>query len=493
MRSVFSDLKLVLRQLRTSPGFTATAVLMLAFGIGATTAIFSIVDGVLLQPLPFPEASRLVILGDLVSEFGWTTAPGWVTAPEVVAYSRNTRSFESLGGYAYVRYALSGVGQPTQIQAGRMTPSVFSTLSVAPLMGRVFTPEEDQQKAHVAVLSYAAWKSRFNGNPHVIGTTINLDREPYTVIGVMPRNFEFPIWKGRQLACELWVPTSFSAQDLSPQGGGESWGLVLVGRLKPGVTVAQAQDDARRVAAQIMRAFPSDLSNIRIQPVVSPLHAVTVDDSRPLLRLLFFAVAVVLLIACVNLAGLLLVRAIRRQREIAVRLALGSSTGRLLRQTTLESLVISVSGGILGIGLAGLALTIGRNFLPDNLPLTSQITLNWTVAGFALLLALLTGGVCGLAPGFAALRTNVNASLKEGGRSSSATGAHARLRSALVVGEIAIALVLLCASGLLLRSYRNVSEVDYGWCPNLASGTRMCSCHFCTWSTVDRHSQNRIW
>ena len=389
-----------------------------------------------------------------------------MTAPETVTYQRDTRSFESLGAYNYARYELSGVGQPAQIQGGRMTPSVFSTLGVAPLLGRVFTAEEDQQKAKVAVLSYATWKSRFNGNPDVLGTKVDLDRQSYTVIGVMPRNFEFPLWKGRQLACELWVPTSFSAQDLSPSGGGDDWGQFMVGRLKPGVTVAQAQDDARRLAPEMMRSLPPDVSNLRITPVVFPLHAVTVVDSRPLLRMFFLAVAVVLLIACANLAGLLLVRAIRRQRETAVRLALGASALTLLRQTMLESLVISVTGGILGIGLAGLALAIGRNFLPDNLPLTSQITLNWTVAGFALLLALLTGGVCGLAPGFAALRTNVNASLKEGGRSASAGGAHARLRSALVVGEIAIALVLLCASGLLLRSYRNMSDVDLGFQPD---------------------------
>jgi predicted permease len=458
--SLLRELRLTVRRLRKSPGFAITAVLMLAFGIGATTAIFSIVNGVLLQPLPFPDADRLVTLGDLVSGFGWTS-PGFVTAPEVMAYSRDTRSFQSLGGYAYVSYELAGVGQPTQIHAGRMTPSVFSTMGVAPLLGRVFTSQEDRQKAHVAVLSYAIWKSRFSGNPKVIGTTIDLDREPYTVIGVMPKNFEFPIWKGRQLFCELWVPTSFSAQDLSPEGGGENWSLMMVGRLKPGVTVEQAQDDARHVAAQTMRAFPLDLSNIRIQSVVFPLHAVTVVTARPLLRLLFFAVAVVMLIACANLAGLLLVRAIRRQRETAVRRALGAPASVLLVQTMLESLVISVSGGILGIGLASVALAVGRSFLPEDLPLTSQITLNWTVAGFALLLALLTGALCGLAPGFAALRINVNASLKEGGRS----GVHARFRSALVVAEIAIALILLCASGLLLRSYMNVSDVDHGFQP----------------------------
>jgi predicted permease len=467
MPRILSHLKQVSRQLYKSPGFTATAVLVLAFGIGATTAVFSVVDGVLLRPLPFPDASRLVTLGDQVNDGGQMGEhgdPGWVTAPEVVTYRRDTRSFESLGGYTSVNYELSGVSQPAQIVAARLTPSVFSVLGVAPLMGRVFTPEDDTQKAQVVVLSYATWKSRFNGNSHVTGTKIYLDRMPYTVIGVMPRNFEFPINPGRLNRCELWVPMSYSAGELSPEQEGY-WAFLMVGRLRPGVTKAQAQDDAQRVAAQIMRNYPPALSAIRIRPVIYPLHEITVEQARPLLQMLFLAVAVVLLIACANLAGLLLVRAIRRQRETAVRLALGAPARTLLGQTILESLVIGVTGGVLGIGLAGLVLAVGRNSLPANLPLTSQIALNWAVADFAILLAVVTGVLCGLAPGCAALRISVNDSLKEGARSGSESRAHARLRSVLVVAEIAVALILLSASGLFLRSYLNMSNVDLGFEP----------------------------
>jgi predicted permease len=466
MHRILSDLKLVLRQLRKSRGFTATAVLMLAFGIGATTTIFSIVDGVLLRPLPFPNANRLVTLGDQVSGTNWGQHDsGPVTGPEVVTYPRGTNSFESLGGYGFMSFELSGIGEPAQINAARMTPPVFSALGVAPLMGRVFTAQEDLQKEQVAVLSYATWKSRFHGNPNVLGSKILLDRKPYLIIGIMPRNFEFPLIPGRLNRSELWVPMSFSPQELAPEANA-SWYLNLVGRLKPGVTAAQAQGDAERVAQQIMRSYPTDEANFRIRPVVYPLQQITVLETRPLLRMLFLAVAVVLLIACANLAGLLLVRAIRRQRETAVRLAIGAPALTLLWQMILESLVLSVAGGLLGIGFAALALAIGKNLLPETMPLMSEITLNWTVVGFALLLALLTGFFCGLAPGFAALRTNVNASMKEGGRSGSAGGSHARLRSTLVVVEIAIALILLTASGLLLRSFSNMSAVDLGFRPD---------------------------
>jgi predicted permease len=243
----------------------------------------------------------------------------------------------------------------------------------------------------------------------------------------------------------------------------------MVGRLQPGLSAVQAQSDAERVAQDIMRNYPAEMASFHISSIVRPLQEDTVEQSRPLLRTLFLAVAVVLLIACVNLAGLMLVRAIRRQREIAVRLALGARAAALLRQTLLESLLLSVSGGLLGLALAGLALRVGRNLLPESLPRISEIALNWHVVGFALLLAVITGLLCGLAPAFAALRTNVNGTLKEGGRSGTAGGSHARLRSTLVVTEIAIALVLLTASGLLLRSFEKMRAVDLGFRPEQAT------------------------
>jgi len=464
------ELRVAARRLRKSPGFAVTAVLMLAFGIGATTAIFSVVDGVLLRPLPFPHADRLVTLGDQIEGTDWGKEwgkldQGPVTAPEVVTYQRELHSFSSLGGYEYADLNLSGVGQPAVIHAAVMMPSVFAALGVAPLLGRVFTEQETTQHDQVAVLSYRMWKSRFNSNPHILGTKIQLDRIPYVVIGVMPRNFSFPLTYGPQYYFALWLPLAFSSQDLSP-GANWSWHLGMVGRLKPGVTAAQAAADADLVAQQIMRKYPPDVSNFRIHPVVYPLQQIKVHRARPLLRLLFWAVAVVMLIACANFAGLLLVRAIRRQRETAVRLALGAPPPTLLRQTIAESLLLSVAGGLIGIGLASFAIYGGRNLLPDNLPLINEIVLNWTVAGFALLLAALTGMFCGLAPGIVALRTNVSARMKEGGQSGSTSGVHARLRSTIVVLEIAVALVLLNASGLLLRSFQKMSEVNLGFEPD---------------------------
>jgi predicted permease len=467
MQKTFSDLRFVLRQLAKSPGFAITAVLMLAFGIGATTAIFSIVEAVLLRPLPFPDSNRLMVLSDRLGGIsvgtGGTDEVG-VTVPDIKAYTRLTHGFSALGGYQFAGYELSGNGEPAQINAARLTAGVFGALGVQPQLGRVFTQNEDEHSEQVVVLSYAAWVNRFHRDANVVGTKILLDRKPYIVIGVMPRNFEFPLVTGQINRSELWVPMSFRPDELTP-GSAANWSYQMVGRLKPGVSAQQAQSDAETVAQEIMRGYPAMMGNLHITALVRPQQEDTVAQTRPLLRTLFLAVAVVLLIACVNLAGLMLVRAIRRQREVAVRLALGARAAALLRQAMLESLVLSLSGGILGLIMAAVALKVGKSVLPETLPRISEIGLNWYVVGFALLLAVITGLVCGLAPAFAALRTNVNANLKEGGRSGSEGGGHARLRSTLVVAEIAIALVLLTASSLLLRSFEKMRTVDLGFRP----------------------------
>lgn len=460
MNGLQNDIRYALRQLRKAPGFSLTAILTLAFGIGATTAIFSIVEGVLLRPLPFPEQATLVTLGDELEQNGADALPSPAVAPpEILTYQHDTKAFASLGGYLQTGYELSGAGEPAQISATRLGSGVFSVLRVSPLMGRPFSEQEDIGHVPVAVLSYQTWKSRFHGDTHVLGQKILLDRKPYEIIGVMPREFEFPLVPGQLNRSEMWVPLSLTAGDLANQS---SWNFHLVGRLKPGITPAQAQSDSMRVAQEIMRGFPGPMASLRIHAVVRRVDEETVAAAKPLVRTLFLAVTVVLFIACANLAGLLLVRVIRRRREIAVRLALGASGATVLRQILVETLAVSVAGGVLGLALAAVALRVGMRFLPETLPRVGSISLDWRVMGFALALAVVTGLVCGLAPAFAAARTQINDGLKEGGRTGSAGGGHARLRSALVIAEVAVALVLLVASGLLLRSFEKLRQVNLG-------------------------------
>jgi predicted permease len=455
------ELRISLRHLLKSPGFTTAAVLMLALGIGATTTIFSIVEGVLLRPLSFPHPERLVALSDILQ--GGNGEAG-VTAPDIRAYMRETHSFEALGGYQPMSYELSGIGEPAQVNAARMSGGVFSALGVTPLMGRFFSQQEDDRYDQVTVVSYTLWRSRLHGDAHVLGAKILLDRKPYIVIGVMPRDFEFPLVPGHLNGSELWVPMSFTEQELTT--GAASWNFAMVGRLKAGITAAEAQSDAERVAQETMRSYPPFMSSLRIKAVVRSLHEQTVAQARRLVRTLFLATMVVLLIACANFAGLLLVRSIRRRRQITLQIALGASAGTLLREAVLESLLLSITGGVFGVGLAAIALRVGVSRLPETLPRIQEIRLDGQVLLFAIVLSVLTGMVCGLAPAFAALRTSVNEALKEGGRTGTVGGGHVRLRTALVAGEIAIALVLLAASGLLLRSFEKMLAVDLGFCPD---------------------------
>jgi predicted permease len=466
LAQTLQDTRHTLRQLRKSPGFTLTAIMMLALGIGATTAIFSIVAGVLLRPLPFPSPEHLVILGDTLEGSNCLMCDrAGATAPDVRNYMRDTRSFSHLGGYQPSGYDLATTGAPEAVHGVRMSGNVFPALQVAPLLGRTFTQDEDEHEQAVVVLSYSLWQSRFQGSADVLGSTILLDRKPYVVIGVMPRNFEFPLFPGHVDRTQLWVPLRLQPEEFLA-GQAASWNFRMVGRLKPGITPEQAQSDAERVARGTVRDYPAYMRSLRIHAAVRPLHEDTVEEARPLVRTLFFAVVVILLIACANLAGLLLVRSIRRRREIAVRLALGARAATLLRQAIVESMVLSLAGGLVGLALTAAALRLGISLLPETLPRIHEIGLNWQVMTFALGLALLTGLVCGLAPAFAAIHTSVNGTLKESGRTGTTGSGHARLRSVLVTAEIAIALVLLTVSGLLLRSFEKMRAVDIGFRPD---------------------------
>ncbi|MGA7751616.1 MAG: ABC transporter permease [Candidatus Sulfotelmatobacter sp.] len=458
MAAFVNDLRFAFRQLKKSPGFTVTVVLTLALGIGATTAIFSLVECVLLRPLPFSNPDRLVVLGDHLAEGTGIS----VTAREIDTYAKATSAFSSVGGYISTNYELSSGAIPEEVYAARFTASVFPTLGALPMLGRVFTQQEEDAHQPVAVISDALWTNRYHRDPGVLGRSIVLDRKDYSIIGVMPRSFEFPLGAGHLDQAQLWVPMSLTPDELSDQNLG-FWGYQLVARLKDGVTLAQAATDADRVSRQIMRTFPASMSAIHIQGDTMLLREFDIADVRPLLQTLFMAVSVVLLIACVNVAGLLLVRAIRRRREYAVRLALGARSGAIVRESVFEGLLISLAGGLLGLGFAAIALRTALHLLPDSMPRIDSISIDQTVAAFALVVAIITGALCSLAPAFAALRTNLTESLKEGARTGTGASSHTWLRSALVVSEIAIALMLLTVSGAFLRSFQKMRAVDLGF------------------------------
>ncbi len=476
MQTLIQELRYTLRQLYKSPGFATTAVLTLALGIGAATSIFSVVEAVLLRPLPFHDPDRLVLVQENVTKLG---DPLNLPAPDVLTFSREAHAFDSMGGFLRGQLELSGNGDPAQIASARLSADVFPTLGVAPMLGRTFTQQEDDQGQTVAVLSYGLWKSRFQGDPAVIGQQIQLDRKPYVVIGVMPRAFEFPLVAGKLNQTQLWVPMSFTPKEKADLA--DNWQYGLVARIKSGTSQKQAEQDAARVAGQIQQQAALTMS-----ASLMPLKESSVQQARPLVRVLFLAVMVVLLIACANLAGLLLVRAIRRHREIALRVALGARSRVLLRQAMLESLVVSIAGGILGILLAAAALHSWVSLLPETLPRVQEIGLDGMVVGFALAVTLATGFLCGIAPAFAAMRTSVNDALKEGARNSSGAG-HARLRSILVVGEIATALVLLTAAGLLVRSFARMRSVDPGFQPEhtVVASISLPAEHYHTQTQVD--------
>jgi predicted permease len=461
MYTVVQDFRLAFRRLLKTPGFTLTVVLTLALGIGAVTAVFSLVEGILLRALPFREPSRLVLLGDHLG--GAPNKP--VTAREIGTYSKATMVFSSLGGYIDATYQISGGVIPEEVHGARFTAGVFPTLGVQPILGRVFTQQEEDGHQPLAVISYSLWLNRYHRDPHILGSSIVLDRTAYSIIGVMPRSFEFPLQAGHLDQAQLWVPMSLTPDELSDEHAG-FWGYHMVARLKDGVTIPQAALDADRVAKEIMRNFPANMSAIHIRGDVTPLREQAVGAARPLLRALFLAVSIVLLIACVNAASLLLVRAIRRRHEYAIRLALGARAKIIVRESVFEGLLLSACGGLLGLVFAAGAVRIVLQLVPESMPRIDSISIDPFVSGFALLLALLTGVLCSLAPAFAALRTNLTESLKEGGRTGTGSSSHTWLRSALVVAEIAIALMLLTVSGAFLLSFQKMREVDPGFRPD---------------------------
>lgn len=482
MGSLANDLRYSLRRLAKARLFSITVILMLAFGVGVSATMFSLVEGILLRPLPFRDPGRLVQLGEHVGN-----NPGiGATARDIGTYSTAANAFVSIGGFAGANFELASGALPENVPAARLTSGVFQTLGVQPILGRIFTRAEEDANAPVAVISYALWTNRYHRDPHIAGNLIELNRKAYTITGVMPQDFEFPLQVGRLNQAQLWVPMSLTPDELSDQAAGV-WAFQIVARLKNGVTLPQAAQDADRVSRQIMRNFPATMSKIHIRGDVKLLSEAVTGNIEPLLRILSIAVSVVLLIACANVAILMLVRAIRSHRDQAVRLALGARSGAILREALVEGSLLSLTGGLIGLAFAEVAVRVALRLWPDSMPRVDAISVDGIVVLFAMGVALLTGVLCSLAPALVAMRTNPIVSLKEGSNTGTGAAGHGRMRSLLAIAEIAVAFLLLSVSGAFLRSYQKMLAVDPGFQPEhaLAAGYRLPVTQYPTDSAVE--------
>ncbi len=463
MDKLWQDLKYGIRMLTKSPGFTAIAVLTLALGIGANTAIFSVVNAELLRPLPFRDSSRLVSVG--TSNSRAHNISGAMSYPDFLDLRAQNHVLEDLAAYTDSSVTLTGVDQPAHLIGAQVSASLFNVLSATPELGRTFLPEDDQPRHHTVILSHQIWKARFAGDPKIIGRTILLDKTGYTVVGVMPASFQFPLQRD---ATTLWTNISamLESPDNSPGMAQERGAHFLrgIGRLKPGVTLAQAQADLDVIMNSLSKQYP-DTNKYWIVRVISEQYRMT-RTIRPALFVMMIAVGFVLLIACVNVANLLLARATARTREIAIRAALGAGRNRLVKQLLTESFVLASVAGVLGLLLAMWGSEILVRLSPEQLPRTSEIHVDGFVMAFTLGIAVLTGLLFGLAPAMSVSHSSIVDSLKEGALSTTASKARFGLRSSLVVVEMALALILLVSAGLLIRSLVHMQQVNPGFDPH---------------------------
>jgi predicted permease len=459
MGTLIQDVRFGIRMLAKSPGFTAVAVLTLALGIGANTALFSVVNGVLLNPLPYPNPERVVTVDSTTADFGESS----ISYPDFIDWVRDNHSFSSLAAYkSFVSFNLIGQGTPERLSAVKVSSGFFPTLGVGPILGRNFTPAEDQLSGPRAViLGSGLWKSRFASSPNILGKTLNLDGTDFTVVGVLPETFYFCCESINFRPGEVYVPLG---ADKNPwmQDRKIHPGIFAVGRIKQGVTLPQARADMARIARNLEAAYPDADKDRGIG--VTPVKQEMVRNIEPFLLVLLAAVGFVLLIACVNVANLLLARSGGRAREFAIRATLGATQGRVVRQLLTESVLLALSGGTLGLLLAAWGTSAALSIVPSTLPRANDVQIDPRVLLFTLVVSLLAGVLFGLAPALKTAHPDLQEELKEGGRGAS--GARYRTQGIFVIVEMALAVVLLVGAGLTIRTLDGLWSVNPGFDPH---------------------------
>jgi putative ABC transport system permease protein len=457
MRTLFQDLRYGARMLLKQPGFTLIAVVTLALGIGANTAIFSVVNAVLLRALPYPEPGRLVRFWESNPGRGWLEFAA--SAPNFADWRKQQSVCEQLAAYEFNTLNFTGSGEPERVAALRVTANLFSVLGVAPAHGRDFLPEDEQSgRNHVAILSDGLWRRRFGADPNLIGRQIQLGGESYTVVGVMPPRFQLT------QGTELWTPLTLVTLDPAGANRSTSHNLSVIGRLKPGVSLAQAQASMGAIARQLEHQYPESNTGWGVR-MGTFYDWIVPEQIRRSMLTLFAAVGFLLLISCANVANLLLARASARRLEMAIRAAMGASRWRVMRQLLTESVLLSTLGGLVGLLLAFWCTGLIKASTALNIPRLNETRLDVKALGFTFLIALGAGLIFGLAPAWQASKLALNETLKEGGRSGSG-GKRQRLRGALVIAEVALALVLLVGAGLMIRSFTHLQNVPLGFAPN---------------------------